>query len=91
MRSTKQPPSDSRDDPTKVSKSIDKVLEATSNNSDNHTTQINNEFLHTFQPMGQIYTDQTGRFPVTSSGGNKYIMLLYNYDSNSIATELMKS
>jgi hypothetical protein len=25
---------------------------------------------------GQIYTDQTGRFPVVSSKGNKYIMLL---------------
>jgi hypothetical protein len=26
---------------------------------------------------GQIYTDQTGRFPVVSSKGNKYIMILY--------------
>jgi hypothetical protein len=25
---------------------------------------------------GQIYTDQTGRFPVVSSKGNKYIMIL---------------
>jgi hypothetical protein len=28
---------------------------------------------------GQIYTDQTGRFPVVSSKGNKYIMILYDY------------
>jgi hypothetical protein len=33
---------------------------------------------------GQIYTDQTGRFPVVSSKGNKYIMILYDYDSNAI-------
>jgi hypothetical protein len=33
---------------------------------------------------GQIYTDQTGRFPVVSSEGNKYIMVLYDYDSNAI-------
>jgi hypothetical protein len=33
---------------------------------------------------GQIYTDQTGRFPVDSSKGNKYIMMLYDYDSNAI-------
>jgi hypothetical protein len=33
---------------------------------------------------GQIYTDQTGRFPVVSSKGNKYIMVLYDYDSNAI-------
>jgi hypothetical protein len=26
---------------------------------------------------GQIYTDQTGRFPVISSKVNKYIMVLY--------------
>jgi hypothetical protein len=25
---------------------------------------------------GQIYTDQTGRFPVVSSKGNRYIMIL---------------
>jgi hypothetical protein len=27
---------------------------------------------------GQIYTDQTGRFPVVSSKGNKNIMILYD-------------
>jgi hypothetical protein len=32
---------------------------------------------------GQIYMDQTGRFPVVSSRGNKYIMILYDYDSNA--------
>jgi hypothetical protein len=30
---------------------------------------------------GQIYTDQTGRFPMVSRKGNKYIMILYGYDS----------
>jgi hypothetical protein len=29
---------------------------------------------------GQIYTDQTGRFTVVSSKGNKYIMILYDYN-----------
>jgi hypothetical protein len=33
---------------------------------------------------GQIYTDQTGRFPMVSSKGDKYIMILYDYDSNAI-------
>jgi hypothetical protein len=32
---------------------------------------------------GQIHTDQTGRFPVVSSKGNNYIMILYDYDSNA--------
>jgi hypothetical protein len=40
---------------------------------------------------GQIYTDQTGRFPVVSRRGNKYIMVLYDYDSNSILVEPIKN
>ena len=40
---------------------------------------------------GQIFSDQTGRFPVTSSRGNKYIMIVYDYDSNSILAEPLKS
>jgi hypothetical protein len=40
---------------------------------------------------GQIYTDQTGKFPITSRRGNKYFMVLYDYDSNAILAEPMKS
>jgi hypothetical protein len=40
---------------------------------------------------GQIFTDQTGRFPVVSSKGNKYVMVLYDYDSNAILAEPIKS
>jgi hypothetical protein len=40
---------------------------------------------------GQICTNQTGCFPVTSRRGNKYIMILYDYNSNSILAEPMKS
>jgi hypothetical protein len=35
----------------------------------------------------QIYTDQTGRFPVVSSKGNKYIMILYDDDINAILAQ----
>jgi hypothetical protein len=38
----------------------------------------------------QIYTDQTERFPVVSSKGNKYIMILYDYDSNAILAQPIK-
>ena len=38
-----------------------------------------------------IYTDQTGQFPVTSSRGHKYIMVLVEVDGNYIAMEPMKS
>jgi hypothetical protein len=36
---------------------------------------------------GKIYTDQTGRYPVVSSKGNKYIMVFYVYDGNAIMAE----
>lgn len=38
-----------------------------------------------------VYTDQTGRFPVVSSQGHKYIMILVEVDGNYIANEAMKS
>ena len=40
---------------------------------------------------GKISTDQTGRFPVTSSKGNKYIMVALVQDPNSILAEPLKS
>jgi hypothetical protein len=40
---------------------------------------------------GQIYTDQTDRFPVISSKRNKYIMVLYEYDGNAILAEPIKT
>jgi hypothetical protein len=39
---------------------------------------------------GQIYTDQTGRFQLVSSKGNKYIMILYDYDSHAILAQPIK-
>jgi hypothetical protein len=39
---------------------------------------------------GQIYTDKTGRLPVVSSKGNKYIIILYDYDSNAILAQPIK-
>jgi hypothetical protein len=39
----------------------------------------------------QIYTDLTGRFPTTSLSGNKYILILYDYDSNSVLSAPMKN
>jgi hypothetical protein len=38
----------------------------------------------------QIYSDLTGRFPTTSLSGNKYILILYDYDSNSVLSAPMK-
>ena len=39
----------------------------------------------------KIYTDQTGRFPVRSSQGHQYIMVLLNMDSSYISMEPTKN
>ena len=44
-----------------------------------------------FEPTGQIYTDQTGRFVTPSTQGNKYLLLLYDYDSSVILAEPIKT
>ena len=40
---------------------------------------------------GVIATDQTGCFPITSRLGNAYIMVLYDFDYNSILETVIKS
>jgi hypothetical protein len=39
---------------------------------------------------GQIHSDQICRFPTTSAKANKYVLVLYDYDTNNILTEPMK-
>ena len=38
-----------------------------------------------------LFSDQTGRFPVTSSKGHKYVMVVYSQDANAILAEPLKS
>jgi hypothetical protein len=52
---------------------------------------INTQFVYAATiDAGQIYTDQTGIFPLVSSKGDKYIMILYDYDSYAILTQPIK-
>lgn len=59
--------------------------------SENITERTDHVFLKVTDLINKVYTDQTGRFPVTSSRGNKYIMVAYEYDSNTIHAEALKS
>ena len=43
--------------------------------------------LKSIEETGKISTYQTGSFPNTSSRGRKYVMVLYDYDSNAIISE----
>jgi hypothetical protein len=52
---------------------------------------VKNQFIYAATiDAGQIYTDQTGIFHVVSSKGKKYIMILYDYDSNAILAQPIK-
>ena len=58
---------------------------------DIRTEKIHQLFLKVTECSSKIYTDQTGRFPITSSCGYKYIMISYDYNSNNIHVEPIKS
>lgn len=40
---------------------------------------------------GQLFTDQTGRFPLTSNKGNNYVVIFYTVDANHIKSYPIKS
>jgi len=48
-------------------------------------------YMAILKPLGQIYTDQTGKFHMSSSTGNNYVTLVYNHDSNAILVEPCKN
>ena len=51
----------------------------------------NEVFIQITYMTGKIYTNQTDRFLITSNCGYKYLMVAYNYDSNTIHAECLKS
>jgi hypothetical protein len=59
--------------------------------SDSPNARSHHVYAATSEITGQIATDLTGRFPSTSSRGNKDIFILYDYDSNAILAEPMKN
>ena len=56
-----------------------------------HNDKTNMVFLTLAEVEGQLFTDQTGRFPVTSSRGNNYIVMFYVVDANYIKSYPIKS
>ena len=53
--------------------------------------QENLVYMRPVEVSGQIFSDQTGRFPGVSIRGNRSVMVLYYYDSNAILTEPLKN
>ena len=56
-----------------------------------HSKDTNIVFLKTVDLTRKVYTDQTGRFPVTSIKGKKYILVSYHYESNNIHAKPLKT
>jgi hypothetical protein len=54
-------------------------------------SRTHNIFVDCQLMTGQIATDQTGRFLVSSSRGNSYLLIVYDYDSNYIHAEPLGS
>jgi hypothetical protein len=48
-------------------------------------------FVKTVPISGTVYSDQTARFPTTSSRGTKYVMIFYDHDSSAILAEPLNS
>ena len=48
-------------------------------------------FLTTADKLGLPYSDLTGKFPVQSSRGNNYILIVYHQDANAILAEALKN
>eukprot|EP00957_Ditylum_brightwellii_P025968 1963626-Ditylum_brightwellii.AAC.1 len=40
---------------------------------------------------GTLYTNLTGKFPLTSVSSEKYVLIAYGYDSNAILAKVVKS
>ena len=59
--------------------------------SQEHRVRTQMAYLQTVEFTGKVSTDQTGRFPVTSSRVSKYLMVLYDHDSNAILAEPLTS
>ena len=83
LRSTKRPIVDAKYS-EEEKKEIEKALKAIQQ-------KHRDIYIRVWEEKELIYTDQTGRFPTTSSRGNKYIMVLYYIDGSYIMMEPMKS
>ncbi|EJK55033.1 hypothetical protein THAOC_25280 [Thalassiosira oceanica] len=59
--------------------------------SDLRGKKIRDVYIKVHEAKNTIFSDQTGRFPVTSRAGNKYIMLMVEIDSNAVLVEPMSS
>jgi len=70
----------------------DAMLEAETHPKPIPGVEFKDVYLRVFDTTKKaMYTDQPGRFPITSAGGHKYTMVAVELDGNYIDAEPMKS
>jgi hypothetical protein len=89
LRSTKKAPKESPTTPVSNTDKVDDWFPARepSNKRSHHC------YVALIKPerSGQIYSDLTGRLPLASSKGNNYLLIIYDYDSNGILAQPMRT
>ena len=53
--------------------------------------KVNDIVISMYDTNDTLFTNQTGKFPHISSRGNRYQMILYHVDSNTIWVEPTKN
>jgi hypothetical protein len=72
-------------------RSTQPVVEITAPETDMIQEDKRHYIYATTLETNQIYSDLTGRFPTTSLSGNKYILILYDYDNNIVLSAPIKN
>ena len=86
MRQAVRPKQPQQDEPYFEQDDIPELTPATSKGERQHTC-----FAALQEITGNTYSDQTGAFLTTSTWGYKYIMVMYDYDSNAIIIQPTKN
>lgn len=87
LQSTKQQPNTMAQPPSMETESDEEFAPP----SDNPNQRTHECYAAIFDVSAEIATDLTGRFPTMSSRGHQYILVLYEYDSNGILVEAIKT
>ena len=68
---------------TKPNPPTSSKLQACPDSPPAHPAEITNEVHSWDTPISKLYSYDTGRFPVNSRIGNRYVMIIFHCDSNT--------
>jgi hypothetical protein len=69
----------------------DKTSQENNNHTDQTPKKMRDVYIKIHNAAKTMHSDQTGRFPATSSRGNQYVMVLVEVDGNYIDAEPLKN